>query len=193
MADKGKSYRNGFGDYTHYNSKGQKTGTSRRGTFGDYTHYDAKGNKTGSSRRGSLGSYTHYDARGKQTGRTTPGSLGSYNHYDARGNKVGGSARGSLGSYSHNDTGGCYVATCVYGSYDCPEVWTLRRFRDDILEKSWAGRLFIRTYYAVSPGLVRRFGAYAWFRNTWKPGLDRLVRSLKSRGVEDTPYQDKHW
>lgn len=25
---------------------------------------------------------------------------------------------------------GCYVATCVYGSYDCPEVWTLRRFRD---------------------------------------------------------------
>ncbi len=28
---------------------------------------------------------------------------------------------------------GCYIATCVYGSYDCPEVWTLRRFRDDVL------------------------------------------------------------
>ena len=26
---------------------------------------------------------------------------------------------------------GCYVATCVYGSYDCPEVWVLRRFRDN--------------------------------------------------------------
>lgn len=24
----------------------------------------------------------------------------------------------------------CYIATSVYGSYDCPEVWTLRRFRD---------------------------------------------------------------
>src|SRR5699024_12626084 len=23
-------------------------------------------------------------------------------------------------------SGGCYVATAVYGSYDCPEVWTLR-------------------------------------------------------------------
>ena len=25
---------------------------------------------------------------------------------------------------------GCYIATCVYGSYDCPQVLTLRRFRD---------------------------------------------------------------
>ena len=28
------------------------------------------------------------------------------------------------------NSGGCYVATAVYGSYDCPEVWTLRRYRD---------------------------------------------------------------
>ena len=31
---------------------------------------------------------------------------------------------------------GCYVATCVYGSYDCPEVWILRRFRDESLERT---------------------------------------------------------
>ena len=24
--------------------------------------------------------------------------------------------------------GGCYIATAVYGSYDCPQVWTLQRF-----------------------------------------------------------------
>ncbi|MFR9028073.1 MAG: DUF2726 domain-containing protein [Clostridium sp.] len=30
---------------------------------------------------------------------------------------------------------GCYIATAVYGSYDCPQVWVLRRFRDQILEK----------------------------------------------------------
>lgn len=29
---------------------------------------------------------------------------------------------------SSND--GCYIATSVYGSYDCPEVWNLRCFRD---------------------------------------------------------------
>ena len=32
---------------------------------------------------------------------------------------------------------GCYVATSVYGSYDCPEVWTLRRFRDEVLADTW--------------------------------------------------------
>ena len=37
---------------------------------------------------------------------------------------------------------GCYIATCVYNSYDCPEVWTLRRFRDEYLEKYYLGRLF---------------------------------------------------
>lgn len=51
-------------------------------------------------------------------------------------------------------TDGCYVATCVYGSYDCPEVWTLRRFRDNILEKHYLGRMFIKLYYAVSPKAV---------------------------------------
>lgn len=38
--------------------------------------------------------------------------------------------------------GGCYVATAVYGSYDCPQVWTLRRFRDYTLAETWYGRAF---------------------------------------------------
>lgn len=37
-------------------------------------------------------------------------------------------------------TGGCYVATAVYGSYDCPQVWTLRRYRDYTLAETWYGR-----------------------------------------------------
>ena len=57
--------------------------------------------------------------------------------------------------------GGCYVATCVYGSYDCPQVWTLRRFRDNMLAESRPGRAFIRVYYAVSPTLVKWFGGDA--------------------------------
>lgn len=88
---------------------------------------------------------------------------------------------------------GCYVATAVYGSYDCPQVWTLRRFRDDRLAASCLGRAFIRTYYAVSPTLVRRFGETAWFKALWRGPLDRLVRKLRTQGVEDTPYQDKDW
>ena len=88
--------------------------------------------------------------------------------------------------------GGCYVATAVYGSYDCPEVWTLRRFRDNTLDRTWYGRAFIRAYYAVSPTLVRWFGTTGWFRSLFKAPLDRFVRKLRQRGVQDTPYQDKY-
>ena len=87
---------------------------------------------------------------------------------------------------------GCYVATAVYGSYDCPEVWTLRRFRDNMLDRTWYGRAFIRAYYAVSPALVRWFGTTGWFRSLFKAPLDRFVRKLRQRGVQDTPYQDKY-
>ena len=88
---------------------------------------------------------------------------------------------------------GCYVATAVYGSYDCPQVWTLRRYRDDTLAKTWYGRLFIHTYYAISPTLVKWFGNTDWFRNMWKPKLDRMVSNLNSEGVDNTPYEDKNW
>lgn len=88
---------------------------------------------------------------------------------------------------------GCYIATCVYGSYDCPQVWTLRRFRDDTLGATWYGRLFIRTYYAISPTLVKWFGNTNWFKKMWKGKLDRMVAKLQSNGVEDTPYNDKQW
>lgn len=88
---------------------------------------------------------------------------------------------------------GCYVATAVYGSYDCPEVWTLRRFRDDTLASTWYGRAFIKTYYAVSPTLVKWFGDTEWFKSMWKPTLDKMVAKLNNNGVEDTPYNDKQW
>ena len=97
------------------------------------------------------------------------------------------------GSGSGGTNGGCYVATCVYGSYDCPEVWTLRRFRDDRLAKRAAGRAFIRVYYALSPGIVRSFGSASWFRRFWRGRLDALVKRLAEQGVADTPYRDKAW
>ena len=90
-------------------------------------------------------------------------------------------------------TGGCYVATCVYGSYDCPQVWTLRRFRDNTLGSTWYGRAFIRTYYAISPTLVKWFGETTWFKKMWRGTLDRMVKKLEDEGVENTPYQDKNW
>ncbi len=86
---------------------------------------------------------------------------------------------------------GCYVATAVYGSYDCPQVWTLRRYRDYTLAETWYGRLFIKTYYAISPTLVKWFGKTKWFKNMWQKKLDSMVKKLQSEGVESTPYNDR--
>lgn len=92
-----------------------------------------------------------------------------------------------------NSAGGCYVVTAVYCSYDCPEVWTLRRYRDYTLAESWYGRAFIRTYYAISPTLVKWFGHTEWFKKMWQGKLDRMVAKLQANGVESTPYEDKNW
>lgn len=89
-------------------------------------------------------------------------------------------------------SGGCYVATCVYGSYDCPQVWTLRRYRDYKLDATWYGRAFIKTYYAVSPTLVKWFGNTNWFKNLWKGTLDSMVAKLQEQGYENTRYNDKY-
>ena len=91
---------------------------------------------------------------------------------------------------NYNKKQGCYIATCVYGSYDCPQVWTLRRYRDYKLHKWRYGRLFIRLYYAISPSLVKWFGMKNWFKKIWKTKLDKMVAKYKGLGYEDTPYKD---
>ena len=93
----------------------------------------AKGHKIGHSDPAFFGGYNHYDSKGHKTGHSDPALFGGYNHYDSSGKKTGSSDPSLFGGYSNNSSsGGCYIATCVYGSYDCPEVWTLRRFRVDI-------------------------------------------------------------
>lgn len=87
---------------------------------------------------------------------------------------------------------GCYVATCVYGSYDCPEVWVLRRYRDNTLDGCFLGRTFIKIYYAVSPKLVKLFGKQNWFVCGCKSVLDKHVYKLREKGIPDTPYDDKY-
>ncbi len=88
---------------------------------------------------------------------------------------------------------GCYVATCVYGTYDCPEVWTLRRYRDFKLAESKMGRAFISCYYTVSPTVVKLFGNTKLFHKVFKSRLDCFVKRLNQKGYQNTPYDDKPW
>ena len=190
MANKGHSRPNLLGGYTHYDEHGKKTGSSQPNLLGGYTDYDAKGHKVGRSDPNLLGGYTHYDNKGHKTGRSDPGLTG-YVHYDKSGKRVGKSTPSLLGGYSNEDSEGCYIATCVYGSYDCPEVWTLRRFRDEGLRKSRCGRAFVKVYYRISPMLVRCFGRYDLFRSVNRVWLNRFVKNLKQMGYTDLPYKDR--
>ena len=194
MAKKGYSSRGAFsGEITHYDSRGKKIGTSKPNWGGGYTNYDAKGHKIGESKRNWADGLDHYDAKGHKIGESKRSIAGGYDHYDAKGHKTGTSYRDFAGGYDNYDQDGCYVATCVYGSYDCPEVWTLRRFRDHSLGRHAFGRAFIRAYYALAPGLVKHFGDSRRFHGFWRKKLNRLVAKLQSRGVAATPYQDENW
>lgn len=190
MSRKGYSRPGLFGTVNHYDEHGRKTGSSRPGMFGGYTNYDERGRRTGNSRPKVFGGYNHYDNRGKRIGHSNPGMFTGYNHYDEDNKPAGSSTPGAFGTVNHSSSGGCYIATCVYGSYDCPQVWTLRRFRDTTLSENIFGRAFIRLYYGISPKLVKWFGGTAWFKSMWKKRLDRMVAALKSKGVADTPYED---
>lgn len=86
-------------------------------------------------------------------------------------------------------SGGCYVATAVYGSYDCEEVWILRRFRDQNLLVHAPGRLAVRLYYALSPAAVR-FGGRS-LRTAVRPMLNRIVNALRAKGISGAPYVDE--
>lgn len=95
-------------------------------------------------------------------------------------------------NYVPEKSGGwCYIATSVYGSYDCPEVWTLRRFRDNNLSKLLYGRIFIKLYYNFSPTLVKYCGDKELFKRIFKSRLDKFVEKLQKEGIESTHYIDK--
>ena len=84
----------------------------------------------------------------------------------------------------------CYIATCVYKSYDTRELYVLRRYRDKHLRRSFFGRLFIRFYYFNAPIIIKLFGRFNWFNNMAKKRLDKKVKKLIDKGYLDTYYED---
>lgn len=113
---------------------------------------------------------------------------GRSNVSQQRGNVV--QNAGTSGGAETSGQGGCYVATAVYGSYDCPEVWVLRRYRDQELIRHAPGRVFVHTYYAVSPHIVRAVGDKPWFNRFFRRHLDRFVGRLRGKGYSDARYDD---
>jgi hypothetical protein len=49
----------------------------------------------------------------------------------------------------------CFIATAAFSSRQAPEVLTLCAFRDQILAHYFLGRVFIKTYYRISPPIAK--------------------------------------
>ncbi len=48
----------------------------------------------------------------------------------------------------------CFISTAAFGSESAPEVEIFRQFRNRFLAPNFFGRIFVKTYYKVSPGVA---------------------------------------
>ena len=76
---------------------------------------------------------------------------------------------------------GCFIATAAYGTPFSEEIDVLRNWRDDFLEASYPGRLFIRTYYSLSPPVADNISESDGKRKIVRIALGPIVKVLKGR------------
>jgi len=76
---------------------------------------------------------------------------------------------------------GCFIATAAYGTPFSEEIDVLRNWRDDFLEASYPGRLFIRTYYSLSPPVADNISESDGKRKIVRTALGPIVKVLKDR------------
>jgi hypothetical protein len=78
-----------------------------------------------------------------------------------------------------SSTSNCFIATAAFGTAMEPEVITLRRFRDTTLNKYSIGRLFVRTYYRLSPPVAKFIAKRPVLRALARGILKPVIRIVK--------------
>jgi hypothetical protein len=86
--------------------------------------------------------------------------------------------RNTINSSSYNNTNkknnNCFIATAVYG-YDAKETNLLRSWRDHRLSQNIFGKIFIYTYYKISPHLIPVIKKNPKLKQFIKDKLDILI------------------
>ena len=77
---------------------------------------------------------------------------------------------------TYKDFGWCFIASAVYGDPSLPQVAALRRYRDNQLRQTFAGRSFIKIYYYLSPPIAKAISHRPCLRSSIRRFLDTLVR-----------------
>ncbi len=73
----------------------------------------------------------------------------------------------------------CFIATAAFGTSMEPEVVTLKQFRDTVLKKYYLGRLFIESYYRLSPPIARFIAQRPLIRAVVRWILSPVISTIK--------------
>jgi len=73
----------------------------------------------------------------------------------------------------------CFVATAAYADPNHADVVYLRGFRDIILSRYFAGRIFIDLYWVIGPSMARWVSANSVLRTLARWVLGKIVSTLR--------------
>jgi ribosomal protein L7/L12 len=77
----------------------------------------------------------------------------------------------------------CFIATAACGGGEQADVMTLRRFRNQVLRQSCAGRVFIAVYETVSPPLAAAVGRNERLAALARAGVGLLARACRRKAT----------
>jgi hypothetical protein len=73
--------------------------------------------------------------------------------------------------------GRCFIATAAF-QYESQEVLILKKYRDQVLNQSAPGRIFIQFYYAVSPTIAKVLDSYEPLRRPTRWAVRKIANRL---------------
>lgn len=77
------------------------------------------------------------------------------------------------------ETKGCFIASATYENADAYEVLILRKFRDNVLNRTVGGKLFINLYYFYSPHIAQIVGKSKIIKIIARKILDHIVNFIE--------------
>ncbi|MBU0478728.1 hypothetical protein KKC91_09200 [bacterium] len=83
------------------------------------------------------------------------------------------------GSSGGGGKSGCFIATACYGTPMAYEVRVLSRFRDECLLTNPVGKIFVNTYYKISPPIADFIRQHPLLKNTTRKFLKPLIWMAK--------------
>lgn len=73
----------------------------------------------------------------------------------------------------------CFIATAAYGTPFANEINILRYWRDTSLLQNLFGRIFVKTYYKISPHIANYISKRNWLKTSVRYILNPFVKLLK--------------